>query len=100
LRHVFFALGLLASLSSGCAPSCDRVCDKVIACGLDSPRTSQDACVEDCDRQAALYDEWWDDQVKVDAFKEHKRCVMDATCDELAAGACYDPLLFIFAEPS
>ncbi len=96
-----FALALttLALAGAGCAPTCETTCRKVLSCGLDSPRTSQDACVEDCNRQRTLYKDWWGDLQKLDAFNEHRQCLMQMSCDEIADGACYDEELFIFAEP-
>lgn len=94
-------LGLLGLLAAGgCVPTCQTTCEKALACGLDSPRTSLDACVDDCERQRTLYKDWWEDGQKVEAFAEHRQCVMQATCAELDEGVCYDPELWIFAESS
>jgi len=72
-----------------CDPPCKRTCRKVLDCGnLSSDRLAIDACEQDCNRQEELYDQW-DDEEKQDLFKEHKRCLLDATCDEIAEGVCY-----------
>lgn len=92
------AVGALVLLFvGGCVPTCKEVCNKALSCELDSPRTPLDACIEDCERQRSLYKDWWEDEEKVDLFVEHRRCVMQSSCDELAEGVCYDEELFIFA---
>ncbi len=80
----------------GCAPSCGQTCKKVLDCELDSPRTTTLECRDDCERQRSLYEDWWKDEEKVEQFEEHRRCLMQSTCDQLAAGACYDEELFLF----
>ena len=94
-RVVSGGFGLLVLLA-GCEPTCDRVCTRTLACGLDdAPRVSQTECEDTCNSRAALYDAWQDEE-KQDAYVAHKRCLIDASCDDIADGACYDPLLFQF----
>lgn len=90
------ALFGMAVVLGGCEPSCQTVCEQALACGLDdAPRVSQTECEDTCGTRAALYDAWQDEE-KQDAYVAHKQCIVDSTCDELADGACYDPLLFQF----
>ena len=85
---------LIGVLLAGCAPPCDQVCRKARKCDL-SPRLSQDECVEACDRQRAFYDIEEDKDGK-EAFAAERRCVMQATCEEIHAGECYDEEVFPF----
>lgn len=81
-----------------CDPPCQRTCRKVLDCGnLSTDRLALDACVSDCSLQEQLYDDWEDD-AKKDLFKDHKRCLVQSTCDEIAAGECYEgyEALFVF----
>ncbi|MBW1877697.1 MAG: hypothetical protein JRJ84_04975 [Deltaproteobacteria bacterium] len=87
-------LAVLVLAGAGCAPSCDRVCHKVLDCDL-RPRLSQLECKESCLRQGGLYEEWEDDD-KLEDFAAHRRCIMQATCDELEDGVCYDESLFVY----
>jgi hypothetical protein len=93
-RFSAFAL-FLGALASGCAPDCKRVCHKLIDCGLDSPRTAYDECLQSCESQQALLEDWADAE-KLDAFDEQRRCLGRSSCDEIEAGTCYDPELFSF----
>lgn len=90
-----FVIGV-ALVLGGCEPSCEAVCNKTLACGMaDAPRVSQAECEDACATRHALYDAW-DDPDKQQAFVDHKRCLMDASCDEIEDGACYDPEIFEF----
>lgn len=95
LRILPAGLVLGSLLLAGCDTSCTTACRAVLECDLDSDRVSTEECVESCQRQESLY-ELWEDDTKADAFAEHRSCLADSTCDELADGACYDPELFIF----
>lgn len=86
------------TLWQACTPRCQSNCAKVLDCGLGSTRVARSECVQACQLEQALYAEW-EDETKIEAFKEHKRCIRAASCDELADGVCYDPELFIF-EPT
>jgi hypothetical protein len=89
---------LAGALHAGCTPRCQEVCTKVLDCGLESTRVARDECVFACQEQQELY-QIWEDETKIEAFKEHKRCLRSATCQEIEAGVCYDPELFIFDAP-
>lgn len=91
-------LAVLLGPGAGCTPRCQETCTKVLDCGLESTRVARDECTLACQDQQRLYDDW-EDQTKIDAFKEHRRCIRSATCEELAEGACYDPELFIVDAP-
>jgi len=80
-------LGLLGA--AACDPPCKRTCRKVLDCGnLSTDRLALDACIQDCTVQEQLYSDW-EDERKEDLFVDHKRCLLDATCDEIADGVCY-----------
>jgi hypothetical protein len=82
---------LLVLAFAGCTPTCKQVCDKIVDCdGLPTERMSSAECAESCEAQDDLYDQWTDAE-KRHAFDDERACIGDATCDELADGACYDP---------
>lgn len=83
-----------AGLLTACAPRCERVCSKVRDCDI-SPRLNQVECVESCERQSALYDQRDDDERK-EAFAAHRRCIVQASCDEIDDGVCYDEAIYPF----
>lgn len=85
---------VIAVLALACAPSCEEVCRKARTCDL-SPRLSQDECVEACDRQKTFY-EVEDDKEGQKAYADERQCIAASTCEEIEAGACYDPELFPF----
>ena len=92
MRLLLFSVLFLAA----CGSPCERTCDKVLACeGLSSDRVSEQDCEESCKRQEILY-ELWEDEQKIEAFEEHKRCLISSSCDEIADGVCYDEELFIW----
>jgi len=88
-------LAALIALSTACKPSCEQVCTKVVDCG-GTPQLTVDSCKLQCDAQDALIHSDWEDTGLEDRFVAHKRCVSQATCDELDAGVCYDSELFGF----
>jgi hypothetical protein len=96
--HLSSSTGALVAavlLLGGCEPTCAETCKAVLACDLGTDRVSRQECEVSCTRQEAQYESWEDDD-KLDLLADHKRCVVDATCDELAGGACYDEVLFPF----
>jgi len=82
----------------GCTPRCQETCSKVLDCGLESTRVARDECIFACREQGNLYNTW-EDQTKIDAFKAHKRCIGQSSCEEIEQGVCYDPELFIIEGP-
>ena len=89
-------VALAAVAASGCTPTCKTTCGKLLSCELDdSPRTAESECEGACANEEALYTAW-DDQDKMDALDAERKCVSSSTCDEIAAGACYDEALFVF----
>lgn len=77
-------------LLAGCTPTCEQVCDHVVACGNPgTERMSSEECTESCQRQDALYQEWTDEKLR-DGFDAALTCLDEATCEQLEAGACYD----------
>ncbi len=91
-----FALPLVILLSASCAPPCSQVCRKILDCGnLDSERVAFEECELACEVQQTLYRQW-EDEVKEQAFNEHKRCLRSESCEDIEAGVCYDEEIFIF----
>lgn len=94
MRSVLVAL---CALAVGCAPPCERVCRKVLFdCELSSERVALDECVDACARQEDQYRAWQNDDL-VALARDHRTCVVSSTCDELAAGACYEGYEALFA---
>ncbi|GDX82690.1 hypothetical protein LBMAG42_45010 [Deltaproteobacteria bacterium] len=74
----------------GCTPTCDEVCDKLVACENEgTERMSSDECKESCTAQHDLYDEWTDTQ-KRDAFDAELSCLYESECSDIEAGVCYE----------
>jgi hypothetical protein len=83
-------LTLLLTTLLGCSPTCADACTVVASCGEslgDFPNEAE--CNEACASQRATVDENGDTGVQ-DAFERELRCLAAATCDDLAAGACYE----------
>lgn len=80
----------------GCAPTCDQVCRKTLFdCDLSTERVALATCVDQCDRQEVLYEEWENDSL-VQAFRDHRRCLMSESCEAIEAGECaQDDRLFV-----
>lgn len=97
MRALPLALLLSVVPLYGCTPPCGNVCRKVLDCGLDSERVSQQECETSCTQQSALYASWSDDALQ-DLYADHRRCLMRSSCEEIASGACYDgyEALFVF----
>lgn len=90
-------LALLIVLAlAGCEPTCEDVCEKLVDCeNAGTERMSAEECKESCQDQETLYDRWTDTQLR-DAFVAEKQCIDASTCDELAAGVCYDEDLWSY----
>lgn len=89
-------LGLALGLG-GCklvTPPCEASCRKVVRCDLYEGLTLQE-CTLSCQRQEALYEDW-EDEAKLDALHEHRRCLALSSCEEIAEDVCYDPEIFDF----
>lgn len=54
-----------------------------------------DECQESCQTQEDLLKTWTDQELR-DAFDDEMSCLGDATCDEIADGACYDASLWSY----
>lgn len=81
---------------AGCTPTCEQVCDKLVACdGLGTERMSAYECEEQCGVQNALYADWTDGELEQD-FDDHLTCLNESECDAIAGGSCYDEALFAF----
>ena len=98
-RSSALAFAAIWLLSAGCTPRCQESCAKVLDCGLESTRVARDECVLSCQIEETLYKEW-EDKTKIQAFKEHKRCLRESSCEEIEAGVCYDEELFLYDPPT
>jgi hypothetical protein len=73
-----------------CAPPCERTCRKVLFdCRLNSERVALDECVDSCARQEELYVAWENDEL-LQLERDHRRCLADSTCEQIAAGECFE----------
>ncbi len=91
-----FALLLLGAALAGCTPTCEQVCDKLVACGdLGTERMSSAECQEQCNDQKLLLSEWTDDQQEA-AFEAELSCLFSSECADVAAGVCYDDAVYSF----
>lgn len=90
------ALLVALALLAGCDPSCEAVCDKLVACdGLGTERMSASECEEQCREQQDLYGRWDDSELR-QSFTDHLSCLDESACADIAAGACYDESVFTF----
>lgn len=94
-RAVAVALACVLA-ASGCKATCADVCAKVVDCdGLPTERMSADECEESCRAESELYDAWADIQ-KQDAFQAELDCLAASSCEDIAAGVCYDESIWGF----
>jgi len=92
-------LGVTVQALAGCHPTCKHVCKTLLACDeVESARVNLYECVDACNRQEALYKEEWENPSLLDAFYAENNCIVDASCEEIAAGACYDPELYPYKD--
>ncbi|MCB9680169.1 MAG: hypothetical protein H6733_01755 [Alphaproteobacteria bacterium] len=89
---------LVGLTSAGCAPSCATVCAKLDRCDL-NPTVDKAECELSCEREynATIEQKLLDNDAPKEVFDDHRRCLGGHSCDEIAAGACYDEALFPFA---
>ncbi|MSQ01356.1 MAG: hypothetical protein EXR71_05600 [Myxococcales bacterium] len=81
----------------GCTPTCEEVCDKLVACEMGgTERMSPAECQESCVSQQTLYDDWTDVQ-KRDAFDAELTCLNISECADIDAGVCYDAEVWSFS---
>jgi hypothetical protein len=88
----------LASVMAACTPPCGQLCRKVLyTCELDSERVALDDCENSCSQQLDLYRRWQDEEL-IELFEQHRRCIARSSCEEIAAGECYEGYerLFVF----
>ncbi len=95
------AFVVLATLLAGCDASCSQTCAQTLKCDLLSQGVSQQQCVDSCTRQEVQLELWVAEELEgaqqlQQAFDEHRACVVQASCDELAVGECYNEELFSF----
>ncbi len=97
----FFGVALSAVLLAGCEPSCSQTCNQALKCDVISQGVTKQECVDSCTRQEVELEVWVEEELDGAqelqlAFDEHRSCVVQATCDELVAGECYNEELFSF----
>jgi len=96
----FRSLLLLAGallVAPGCTPTCEQVCDKLVGCdGLSTERQTAAECTETCQTQQELYQRWTDTELRAD-FDGQLSCLNDATCEQIAAGECFDAELYAWS---
>jgi hypothetical protein len=93
MRIVYLACALGAYALGGCAPSCEALCTKLVRCDLE-PSVTVVECTQTCDRQLAFVKDQNDDALS-DAWRDQRVCLGANSCDEIAAGACFDDALFL-----
>lgn len=77
-------------LLCACPPPCKQVCRKVLFdCDLNTERVALAECTDSCTRQETMYRQW-EDQELIDLELDHRRCIAQSSCEEIAAGACYE----------
>lgn len=89
------AIALLI-IVSGCTPACQDVCEKLVDCDdLPTWRMSATECEEQCQLQQARYSTW-DDVARREAYEDELSCLYESSCEDVAAGVCYDEEVFAF----
>jgi len=79
-----------------CHPTCKQVCTKLLECDeVESSRVSEYECRDSCQREENLY-EGWEDLQALELHYDQMSCIMDASCQEVADGECYDEELYLF----
>lgn len=88
---------VLVALASGCEPTCENTCEKLLSCeDVDQPRASQGDCEVACTNQETQYEDDWENQQLADELADAKQCIMDSECADIAAGDCYNPDLYVW----
>lgn len=97
MRFAFAAItAAVLVMAAGCEPTCKQTCRKLLKCdGLDADVEAIDACEASCVFQEQSYEQADEDPRRED-FAEHKSCLREATCGEIADGVCYDEDLFLY----
>jgi hypothetical protein len=91
-----FAVAVLgAAALAACEPACDVSCRKVRRCEITPTPLTLEECEASCVFQEQRYEDAGD-TASADAFADHKRCLQRSSCEEIAAGACYDADVFTF----
>ena len=86
---------ILLALLTACDATCRQACSKLVDCqAVDNSGTHKDECQEACLAQNGLYEDDWEDETLTQAFNDQRNCIRDSTCDDIAAGECYDETLW------
>ena len=93
---VFLFSAVTAVAATGCEPSCQKTCAKLIECeNIDTPRLHEEECARSCGTQQNLYDTWEASDER-ERFADMKRCISDAECSDIEDGECYAEELYIW----
>ncbi len=85
-------------LLAACTPTGEEGGDHLVTCEGAVPEGLTSAeCEESCVAQRDLYQSW-DDTSLQDGFDAELTCLAEATCDDLAAGTCYDAHVWSYGE--
>lgn len=99
--HLALVAAVLVGLA-GCSARCERVCNKLLECGeegfLTTDRFSHLECENSCERQGDVFVGWEDEAEYQAAWDAHRSCLLDASCQAIAAGACFDDRFFIIGD--
>lgn len=89
-------IGGMAWGLGGCPPTCQSLCNKLDRCDLE-PTLSRSECQTSCERELEVRRDDDEDRELLQAFNRHRICLGNNSCDEIAAGACFDEELFPIA---
>lgn len=98
---LFLPVGVLlgaALVLGGCHATCKQACKKLLDCDeVESSRVNLEECRASCSREEELY-ESWENTALEEALRDELDCITSSTCEELAAGACYDDDLYPYKD--
>lgn len=94
MKHLLL---LAAVATAACNPTCQQVCNKLDRCGFDDA-VQVNVCQATCERQLLFVQELDDEDAALKQFNDHRRCIGNTSCDDLAAGQCVDDELFAVDE--
>jgi hypothetical protein len=89
-------LASIGLLLSGCEPSCEATCEKLMSCDeIEMDHIPVQECATTCEIQQRIYEKW-DSSDEREWFSDMKYCIDDASCGDIADGECYDDELYIW----
>lgn len=96
LSRAAAAVSIFAALSSGCAPPCGQLCNKLERCGVNREVTQLE-CRRACERELSAARDARDRPLRAQ-LRQHRVCLANRSCEAILDGVCYDPELFPFEE--